>query len=98
MNDKQTQQLSTPEDYARGIVKLLQGARKTVDVFSPELTPLVFSDGELIEAARAFALRNQHTTMRVLIRDTAPLTRQGHRFKIIAQRISSKVLVRALAT
>lgn len=97
MSDIPTRKISTPVDYAAAAVQLLKQAQRTIDVFSPELTPVVFSTMELIDAAREFATRNQYTLMRVLVRDTTPLTRSDHRFLDIAQRLSSKVKVRKLA-
>lgn len=98
MNEQDTRQLTTPGDYAQAVIALLNNARVSVDIFSPALTPIVFAGSELVAAVREFALRSQHGTMRVLIRDTEPLTRDGHRFLELAQRISSKISVRALAT
>lgn len=98
MSEEFTRPVSTPVDYAAAVVALVNSAQRTIDVLSPELTPVVFSTTELIDAARAFATRNKNTLMRVLIRDTAPLTRNDHRFLDIAQRLSSKVRVRKLAS
>ncbi len=98
MSDRPTQRLTTPDDYATAVVALLQDATRTVDVFSPELNPVVFSSRNLIEAVRSFALLDRHTMLRVLVRDTTPLTRADHRLKALVERISSKIQVRALAS
>ncbi|MBT8136610.1 MAG: hypothetical protein KJO54_06320 [Gammaproteobacteria bacterium] len=97
MSEVFTRPVSTPVEYSKAVVELVNHAQRTIDVLSPELTPVVFSTAELIDAARAFAIRSQHTLMRVLIRNTTPLTRNDHRFLDIAQRLSSKVKVRKLA-
>ncbi|MDH3646005.1 MAG: hypothetical protein OER80_04455 [Gammaproteobacteria bacterium] len=98
MSEQTSRPLDTPGDYATAVIDLLNTARQSVEIFSPDLNPVVFGSSDLIAAVRSFVTRNKHSTMRVLIRDTGPLTRDDHRFLAVAQRISSKIIVRKLAT
>ena len=98
MNEQTTDRLNTPGDYAQAITSLVNEARLSVDVFSPDLTPVVFGGAEFIAAVRGFVLRHRHGVVRLLVRDSGPLTRGDHRFLELVQRTSSKIGVRVLTT
>lgn len=92
-----THRLSGHDDYAQAVTALLEGARHEVAVFSPELHPVVFDRPSVLEAVRGFALRNQRTTMRVLVRNADPVAREGRQLVELARRLSSSISLRALA-
>lgn len=92
-----TRRLSGHDDYAAAVTALLDGARREVAVFSPELHPVVFERPSVLEAVRGFALRNQHSAMRVLVRNADSVAREGRQLIELARRLSSSISVRALA-
>lgn len=91
-----TRRLSTHDDYAQAITELFASAQQSVVVFSPELHPVVFDRPAVIDAVRTFALRNRHSSMRILVRNAEPVARDGRQLLELARRLSSSISLRAL--
>ncbi|NNF67750.1 MAG: hypothetical protein HKM98_09610, partial [Gammaproteobacteria bacterium] len=94
MKDISGHATATPSEYATCVIRLLSNAQRSVEIFSPEMKPAVFSSIELVDAARDFILRSRNCEIRILLRSTAALTRNDHRFLHLIQRVSSRIGVR----
>lgn len=88
--------LETPADLAGAADELLPQARRSIRIFAPEL------DGRLLDRERpARALQrmtqSRYTSARILILDSAPALKQGHRLIDLVQRFPSFIQMRLVS-
>jgi len=73
---------------------LAEQARTTLDIVSPDLDKAVFDTAEFNEAVKTLATSSRKARIRILIRDSEKVIKQGHRLLELARRISSYIEVR----
>jgi hypothetical protein len=87
-------QVGTGEEVAVVTLRLMQQARRTVDLISRHLDPLIYDTDAFSDAARAFCLRTPHQRIRIVILDPRPVVARGHRLVDLVRSLSSFVEVR----
>ncbi len=73
---------------------LLNQAQRSVIVVSRTLDTRLYDNSEFTTAVRQFALRSRHARMRIIVRDSSPAVKAGHRLIELSQRLSSFIEVR----
>lgn len=76
---------------------LLGKARREVVLVSRHLDPVLFDNQQTVAAVRSFVLQSRRTRVRILVRDTEPVVRAGHRLLELTQRLSSYIEIRVPA-
>lgn len=76
---------------------LVRRARRSVDIFSRHLDPVLYDTSEFVDGLRALIVGSRRARVRVLLRDVAPVVAQGHRLVDLAQRLSSFMEIRVPA-
>ncbi len=76
---------------------IIQGARQTVCLASPDLDPAVLDTDAVLEAMRAVASRGRGGEIRLLVHDAAQLLVTGHRLIELVQRLPSRCSVRVIS-
>ena len=71
------------------ITRLSSQAEQTLRIFSHQLNDLVFGDSALIDSVSAFARKNSHTRVQILISDVRAATSGAHQFLDLARKYSS---------
>jgi len=97
----------TPNEERRGVMRLegleairdfihehAPQARRRLWILSPDLSPYIYDDPELVDAVSALARRSRHADVRILIQDSRSLPSGGHRLVDLALRISSRIHLR----
>jgi hypothetical protein len=69
-------------------------ARRRIWILSPDLTPVVYDNAELVDTISALARRSRHADVRILIQSSRSLPAEGHRLVDLALRISSRIPLR----
>lgn len=64
-------------------------ARLSIDIFSHQLTPLMYEDEQLAAAISALARRHAQTKVRILVKDPLPLYDGGHVLLKLVRRLPS---------
>lgn len=72
-------------------------AERTIDILSRHLDPPIFDNDEFTEAVKQLALGSRRAKIRLLIINSQPLVRDGHRLVDLANRLSSFIEIRAPA-
>ncbi len=83
--------LCTRADLRRAALSLVTQARHQLLIMDRELDPEVYGNEAFVEAVSALARRSPHSDIRILVRDTGPLTRHGHGLVALIQRLSSSL-------
>jgi hypothetical protein len=86
--------LERSEEVYQASLALLHLAQRSVIVVSRNLDSRLYNNSEFTSAVRQFALRSQYARVRILVRDSSPAVKSGHRLIELAQRLSSFIEVR----
>ena len=74
---------------------MAEQCQRSLDIISRHLDPPLFDNEPFTMAVKALALRNRHVRVRLLIIDSRPLIRAGHRLVELANRLPSFIEIRA---
>ncbi len=75
-------------------VALAQQARRTLDIFSQQLDPRIYDNQAFVQALKSLATYSRHSLIRILIKDSTPVVKQGSRVVQLSYRISSRIQIR----
>ncbi|MBM4227350.1 MAG: hypothetical protein FJ164_06350 [Gammaproteobacteria bacterium] len=89
--------LADAEAVRETSLALVRRARRSVDIFSRHLDPMIYDTAEFVEGLRALIVGSRRARVRVLLREVAPVVAQGHRLIELAQRLSSYIEIRVPA-
>ncbi len=78
------------------ILKLVASAQDQIVIISRYLDPTIFNNEDFSQAALQLARRARHSSIRILVHDTEPIVKNGHRILELSQRISSKIEIRTI--
>lgn len=73
---------------------LTQQARRSLALFSYNLDPRIYDTQEFCDALRQLATASRYSNVRILLRDSTTVVKQGSRVIELMHRISSRILVR----
>jgi len=86
--------LNTHEENRVATSVLAQQAKKTIHIFSHKLNKLIYDNSDFLDAVTQLAVRSRHTKVQILIMDTQPIIKNGHRIVETSRRVSSKIQIR----
>ena len=89
--------LDTSESNREAATALAQQARRTISIATRHLDAPIYDDGGFSTAVRDLILGSRRAEVRVLVKDSTPVLRVGHRLIALAQRLSSFVEIRVPA-
>lgn len=81
--------LVTRGDHRETMLRMVTQSRRTIDMVSRHLDPLIFDEREMVDAFKRLALRNRNVKIRILILDPSPLLHRVHRLIELALRLTS---------
>ncbi len=88
--------LQGPSECVTALRQLIEDGRRSLDILSDQLTPLLYTDAPLLEQISALARRSRQSKIRILVRDTRPLKGYSHGLVQLAQRLPSRMEIRGL--
>lgn len=89
-------QIDTRQLNYEAIVKLVSSAQHQIAVISRHLDSRIFNNEEFMQTMLMLAHRARNSNIRILVHDTDPIVKHGHRILDLSQRISSKVEIRTI--
>lgn len=90
------QRFDNPDGARAQALALMQQARRSLCLYSPDLEAWLYNHAVVQDACRAFLLDNPHNRLRILLRDSSKVVRNGHRLLALARRLSSNLQIRKL--
>ncbi|MEE4362157.1 MAG: GNAT family N-acetyltransferase [Pseudomonadales bacterium] len=78
------------------IVDLAARARNELLILSPDLDPLLFDNGALVEALSAFARRHPRSRVEILVHDVRRMVRDGNRVLSLVRRLPTSMSIRVV--
>lgn len=86
-------------DAVRGhTLALLQQAQYSLCIYSPDLEPWLYNHSCIAKACSTLLLAHPKKTLRILLRDTTRIAREGHVLLGLSQRLSSRCSIRKVNT
>ena len=76
---------------------LTQQATRSIDIISRHLDPGVFDNIDFIDAVKQLSISSKFTKIRILLSDSDPMTKNGHRFIEVIQQLTSSIEVRKIS-
>jgi len=78
-------------------IALTQQATRSIDIISRHLDPGVFDTPDFIDAVKQLSISSKFTKVRILLSDSDPMTKNGHRFIELIQQLTSSIEVRKIS-
>lgn len=75
---------------------MAEQAKRSIDIVSRHLDPELYNPPEFIETLRRLVRRSKYTQIRILVQDSTPAVKNGHRLIQLSQQLSSYVKIRKL--
>lgn len=88
------QRFSTPDQARALLLAMLQQARRSLCLFTPDLEPWLYNHSQIQDACRLFLLGHPHNRLRILLRDSTRAVKEGHRLLSLSRRLSSNMHIR----
>lgn len=76
--------------------QLITQSRRSIAILTYDLDALVYSKPECVQKLSDFVRSSRNAQVQILIKDTKPAIETGHLVIRLAQRLSSKILVRKM--
>lgn len=86
--------IATREDNRNGAALLASQARRQIELFSPDLEPVLYDQTAFIEALAQLPLGSPRARIRILAKDFERAIKQGHRLVELSRRLSSYIEIR----
>ncbi|WP_323815506.1 hypothetical protein [Cellvibrio sp. NN19] len=83
-------------DFRHYSEQLVQHSRRSIAILTQNLDALVYATPEFLQQLSNFARSSRNAQVQILIKDTKPAIESGHTLVRLAQRISSKIIVRKM--
>lgn len=78
-------------------VALTQQATRNIDILSKHLDPGVFDSLDFLDAVKQLSISSRFTKIRILVSDSDPITKNGHRFIDLIHQLTSSIEVRKIS-
>ena len=83
-------------DFRTYSEQLITQSRRSIAILTYDLDALVYSKPECVQHLSDFVRSSRNAQVQILIKDTKPAIETGHLVVRLAQRLSSKILVRKM--
>lgn len=93
-DDRPVTRFTQASEALEAMLEFTGRARISLDIFSHQLTPLLYEDADLVEGISALARRHRRTQVRILVRDTRPLIGAERALVSLAKRLPSHITLR----
>ena len=89
--------LSSRDEVKIMNIALTQKTFRNIDILSRHLDNNIFDTSDFIEAIKQLSISSKFTKIRVLIKDTDPMIKNGHRMTELIQQLTSSIEVRIIS-
>ena len=83
-------------DFRSYSEQLITQSRRSIAILTHDLDTLVYGTPECVQQLSDFVRSSSNAKVQILVKDTKPAIERGHLLVRIAQRLSSKILVRKM--
>lgn len=88
--------LDRPSVCARAAAVMASQARRELRIFTADLQAAIYDQQPFLDALTNLVIGSSHSGIRILIKDSGPAVRNGHRLIELARRLSSSIEIRRI--
>lgn len=88
--------LSSRDEVKIMNIALAQKSTRNIDILSRNLDPYVYDSPDFLIAMKQLSISSKFTKIRILIKDSDPMTKNGHRAINLIQQLTSSIEVRKM--
>lgn len=81
-------------EFAQASLHMASQATRRIDIFSHNLEPAIYAQTGFVDAVSAFARKNPHTAVHILLFDPVAAVRNGNALLSLAQRLPTSMQIR----
>ena len=85
---------NSPEEEKELLIPLVSNALRTIQIYTPDLEPIIYNNQEFIDSLLNMARGNRHAKIQVLALDTSTGAHQGHALLRLAHQLTSTIEIR----
>lgn len=74
--------------------RMADQARRRIDIFSYDLDKPLYDQVGFLEAAKRLAIHTPGVAIRILLQNSEPVQKEGHRILALARRLTSKIEIK----
>ena len=78
-------------------IALTQQSTKKIDIISRSFDSFIYDNTDFIEAVRQLSIASKFTKVRILLKDSDPMVKNGHRIIDLIQQLTSSIEVRQIS-
>ena len=78
-------------------IALAQQTTRKIDIISKNFDPGVYDSPDFIEAIKQLSISSKFTKVRVLIKESDPMVKNGHRLTELIQQLTSSIEIRQIS-
>ncbi|WP_271407700.1 DUF7931 domain-containing protein [Pseudomonas sp. Q1-7] len=90
------ERFSAPEEARAHALALMQQARRSLCLYSPDLEPWLYHNSAIQQACTRLLVSDPKCQLRILVRDLSRAVKEGHRLLTLSRRISSNFQIRRI--
>ena len=83
-------------DFTEHNLALVKQSRRNIAILTKDLDAALYGSSEFVQALSDFCRANRNANVRILVKDTRTAIATGHPLVRLAQRLSSKILIRKM--
>lgn len=83
-------------DFREHSLKIVEQSRRSIAILTCDLDAQIYGTNDLVHTLSAFARSSRNAQVQILVRDTKIAIETGHPLIRLAQRLSSKIVVRKM--
>ena len=91
--DDETLELSTSAENRQVALAMAQQAQRSIYIMSRNLDPAIYDHQDLADALSQLARSHRYAEIHILVQDSEPVVKRGHRLVELARRLSSIVAI-----
>ncbi len=92
----ETLQLGSSPEHALVAAHMIEQARLRIDIISRTLNARIYDQARIIEGIKTMVRNQDRAEVRIIVRDSGPMVRDGHRLLLLGQRLNTFIRIRAL--
>jgi len=93
-DDSETYHVDSSEEVLLASVAMLSQTRRTLEIVSRHLDPLIYDTVEFSARLQRFIVGAKRASVRIIVMDSTPIIGRGHRVIDLAQRLTSYIELR----
>lgn len=86
--------VGTSAEVALAALMMVGQSRRTLDIISRTLDPVIYDTPDFVEAVRQLVLKSRHTKVRLLVHEPAQIMKRGHRLVDLGMQLTSFIEMR----